>query len=149
MFKKGILSFFVSDHFPVYVVRKTDRNTWVIEQIQGRSYAKYKKALLFQFLTEIDWEVYYALPNVDEKWSFICSILDIFLDIFCPIKSFTVKNTGNAWITPDLVIKMKETTLQLSSLKPLFHKTLEMHKMPEGLSAPSSEMPRIPISLIK
>ena len=99
----GTLDHYVSDHQPIYVVQKKQRDARPCIEFQGRSYRNYDKSMFRDRLLGQDWEEYYKIKDPSKAWGFIIDKVLPILDEMCPIKTFKIKNYRPEWITAELI----------------------------------------------
>ena len=102
----GTLSHYVSDHQPIYVVKKKKRDDRLDVEFQGRSYRNFDKAIFQERLLGCD--SFYILVAVNQAWEFVLNQLMPILDDMCPIRTFRIKNYRPAWITAELIEHIKD-----------------------------------------
>ena len=64
----GSLPQLMSDHLPVYAVKKKPKEDFVIVHTMGRSYRTYDYTDFCDYLYNINWSTWQENKNVDEKW---------------------------------------------------------------------------------
>ena len=105
----GTLNHNLSDHFPVFIVRKKERNKCIKKEVEGRSYLRYNTERFQALLTEQDWETF-DMNNDDPEllWDiFVKNISDV-LDQMCPIKKLSVPETKPNWLNNDILLLMRK-----------------------------------------
>ena len=104
----GTINLHVSDHVPVYLIKKKASDNRQRECFRGRSYMGYSKDLLSDELTgEIKNEFRETIdPNA--CWDLMENFLHSFLDRFCTIKTFCSKENTPAWISNDILTLSKD-----------------------------------------
>ena len=65
----GTLDMFISDHHPVYIIKKKYRNIPDSKEFEGRSYRNLDKDLLLSNLIAADWKQFYNIPDPEIAWS--------------------------------------------------------------------------------
>ena len=99
----GTLDSNISDHLPVWVVRKKIKIKPITSIFTGRTYENYSVGILSERLDQINWRAFYDEHNVDKAWDyFVQSILSILKDI-CPIRNSRYTNSRPPWITNELM----------------------------------------------
>ena len=105
----GALDSFLSDHQPIFILKKKSRNEGKTDQFfQGRSYKYYDKQKFTQNLTNTDWSCFYDAQNPTLAWEFMYNNIKNEADKMCPIREFKIKNTKPCWVTNELVEQMKD-----------------------------------------
>ena len=67
----GVLNDVISDHYPVYMCIKKERNRAEHKKIKGRTYKKYDKTFFQQLVIHENWYTFYDLSNPTELWNYI------------------------------------------------------------------------------
>ena len=106
--KAGSLDHFISDHQPIFVVKKKKRDHRPKVEFKGRSYRNYDKALFGQQLLNFIWDDFYDIRDPDAAWSFLLEKILNVLDRMCPIRSYLIKNYRPEWITSELIEQIKD-----------------------------------------
>ena len=104
----GTLDLFISDHQPIFVVKKKLRNPRVKMCFSGRSYLGYSKDLLSDALTNDIKAEFRHSGDPNHCWNLMETFLTNFLDLHCPIKTFRTKENTPAWVTRDIIILAKD-----------------------------------------
>ena len=77
----------VSDHLPVYLIRKKVKSSNEKVDFKGRSYKNLNKDIVENMLRNVDWTTF-ANSDVDSCWNYLLeNIMDI-LENICPEKDF-------------------------------------------------------------
>lgn len=93
----GCINYSLSDHFPVYLVKKRVRPNLIKEKVYTRSYRNFDQDLFGLLLIEHDWSDVFRKEDVNEIW---CIIKDTILGItndMCPYVWKTVRNDKPFW----------------------------------------------------
>ena len=97
--KSGVLDTGFSNHLPVFINKKKEREDKSFETIYGRSYAAYDK-LLFQndivnhYISDLYWNS--TTKNVDLLWDYILFAIVEVVDFHCPMKRMKVRRNSIA-----------------------------------------------------
>ena len=111
----GTLPVYVSDHLPIYAVRKKAKSSPINITVMGRSYRTYDQSDFFDFLLNYDWSIFNVSTNVDEKWCHLIDVIMAYLDIHCPLREMKFKDHKKPWMTKEifeLIFQRNETMLQ-------------------------------------
>ena len=103
-----VLDLHISDHQPVFVVKKKLKDTSRKVAFKGRSYINYNKDLLSDALTHDVKTLFRQDVNPNVGWDHMEKFLVDFLDRQCPIKTFRSKENTPAWITHDVIVLSKD-----------------------------------------
>ena len=104
----GVINLHISDHQPVYLIKKKIRHTRPTLSFKGRSYVQYTKEKLSDALTNEIKKSFREAVDPNECWELMESFLTKFLDSNCPIKTFRSKDSTPAWISHDIIILSKD-----------------------------------------
>ena len=102
----GVLDVMLSDHDMIFATRKKDKTTYNHVTFRGRSYRNYVKEDLRHHLTNTDWDNYYTLNNPNDCWSFIVDIIVNKINEMCPLKSKSVRDKNEPWLTNEILEAM-------------------------------------------
>ena len=108
MSSAGIINLNISDHMPIYLIRKKSKDNRAKICFKGRSYAGYSKVLLSDCLTNRVKEGFRQSADPNECWDLMEGFLLDFLDQTCPIKTFRTRDNTPAWITHDIITLSKD-----------------------------------------
>ena len=67
----GCINYNVSDHLPIYIIKKRTRTVREKKYIYCRRYRNYNKAIFQENLRKLDWTILDLLDNVEDMWSMI------------------------------------------------------------------------------
>ena len=67
----GTLEYNISDHLPIFCLRKKSRNLKETVSFSGRSYRNYDPAELRDSLRNLNWNYFYSLSDPSQCWKFI------------------------------------------------------------------------------
>ena len=104
----GTLNHYISDHQPIFVVKKKGRDTRPSVDFQGRSYRNFDKTVFRDKLVGRDWDNFYDISDPVEAWDSILGNLTPVLDEMCPIRTFRIKNYRPNWISDELIEQIKD-----------------------------------------
>ena len=88
----GTLEHYVSDHQPVYVVKKKGRDVRPNVEFRGRSYRNFDKKVLTEKLLNCNWEEYFESLGPEIAWDYLMGQFIPLLDEMCPVRTFQIKN---------------------------------------------------------
>ena len=113
----GVLNDVISDHYPVYVCVKKERNHVEFKKIKGRTYRKYDKNIFQTLISQGDWTLFYALTDPIELWDFILNMIRTHIDIMCPIKFLKIRSNSQPWITQEVIEAINDRNELYSDLQ--------------------------------
>ena len=99
---QGTMPQLLSDHLPVYAVKKKAKEAYENIIIKGRSYKKYDYHNFAEYILSTDWADFDTNTNVNDKWSFVLERINSYLDIHCPIKDIHFKDMKKPWMSRDI-----------------------------------------------
>ena len=105
----GTLDSFLSDHQPIFLVKKKERNVGKAEQIfEGRSYRNYDKQKFIDNILAQKWTYFYETQDPEKAWEEMQSIIIREADKQCPIRTYKIKNNKPCWLTNEILEQMKD-----------------------------------------
>ena len=104
----GILDIYISDHLPIYYVRKKGRERNPKKVIGGRSYKHYvKEDYQHDIINDVRCRDFWDLhTDVDALWSLIHEIIDEHANYHCPMVDMYVNENCPYWFSRDLIEKI-------------------------------------------
>ena len=118
-----VLGDLLSDHFPIFCIRKKEREKIIREWKTIRQYKNYNEVVFCNILMEIDWNAYAVEMNVDIMWDTLLDKINEILTVMCPFKRVYVRSQKTPWITNDIIHYINERTKFIK----LFRKTGSLH----------------------
>ena len=113
----GILHDLLSDHFPIFCVRKKRRERVIKEWKTIRIFKHYNSDNFINLLLQSDWNMYETENNPDVLWDIIVDKIDNILSVMCPYKKVYVRHRKTPWITPEIIHYMNERKKYVRILK--------------------------------
>ena len=104
----GVIELHLSDHQPVYVVKKKPRDNRAKTCFSGRTYMMYNKDLLSDSLTNNVKNSFLQCEDPNQCWEQMENFLRTFLDVHCPIKTFRTRENTPAWVTREIIVMAKD-----------------------------------------
>ena len=99
----GVLDINISDHLPVFILRKKVNVRSPKCEFKGRSYRNYDKEMLSVKLNQYSWDEFYMLEDVNECWQTMIDRIMVTLDELCPIKTFSFTKEKQPWLDQELL----------------------------------------------
>ena len=84
--KSGSLNVNVSDHIPIFVVRKKVKIKPIRVEFVGRTYRNYSKDILANKMSEVGWNALYQLEDPDAIWDTLYNRLLTIINDICPFR---------------------------------------------------------------
>ena len=102
--RTGVLNYNLSDHLPIFCIRKKDRNLLylVVDHID------YDPDKLRRYLQSLDWNEFYTLNDPSQCWQFMYNAILDEIDRQCPIKEITLKKVKPMWMNDYLLYLVNE-----------------------------------------
>ena len=104
--ESGTLDINISDHLPMFFIRKKIKAQKINVDFKGRSYKNLTKDKVKEILDTVDWSKF-AKNYVDVCWNFLYNNMKFVLDTLCPEKMFKFAKNRPVWITNDLINLIK------------------------------------------
>ena len=113
--QSGVLAALLSDHLPVFGIKKRTVHEKEVSTVVARNYKNYCQEDLTDLMLEADWDLYWQLESPNEQWDFIHEHIDLFLDYHCPLKAMRIKAGSKDWMTPEILeyISERESLVKL------------------------------------
>ena len=114
----GTLDSFLSDHQPIYILKKKESNGGKTDQLfEGRSYRHYDRQTFFNNIKEANWDSFYEASDPTLAWEIMQNNIILEADKMCPIKQFKIKNTKPCRVTNELIECMRDRDYLYSKAK--------------------------------
>ena len=104
----GVLNLHISDHQPVYFIKKKVRESRRKVVFKGRTYVNYSKETLSDCLTNAIKLEFRDEVDPNKCWDLMATFLYKFLDEHCPIRTFRTTDNTPPWVTHDLIVLAKD-----------------------------------------
>lgn len=98
-----VINYNCSDHLPVYINIKKNKESYHKTKFVGRSYRNYVKEDFQQILYNHNWGRLYGTWDVNDAWDLIFDKIRMTADQLCPIKEFFVKKDHPVWFNHDII----------------------------------------------
>ena len=118
----GVLDFALSDHLPIFLIRKKQKTKPSYAHTRGRSYNYYRKD---NFQDDIKchprWKSFWDLEEnkPDEMWDVMLEIITEVSDFHAPLKDMKVREDTPPWITKDLISEVNQKDFLFKKAKKL------------------------------
>ena len=107
----------ISDHLPVYCVKKKSRKKHDYVYRSVRDLSNYNADVFSRLIRNLDWEAFYELNWVDEMWRFLYDKMYEILGIMCPLKRFRQRAKATPWLTADIYRAMRRRDSYISRFR--------------------------------
>ena len=101
----GVIPHLIADHFPIYIVKKKDRNDKRFVHSFGRSYKHYNKEMFQNLIqTIMKWRSFWNKtndPNI--LWDLMLLIIVDAINVLCPIKRMRMRTNVPGWINRECI----------------------------------------------
>ena len=106
--KSGTMSMMLSDHQPIYVVKKKVRETRNSATFEGRSYNSLDINSFKERMAKLELDDLYEMSSPEEIWLSILDHITSDLDKHCPVRKFKIANYKPEWASDDLLEQIKD-----------------------------------------
>lgn len=112
----GVINCTMSDHNPIFLVKKKIKLENKARTFRGRCYKNYNLDLLKLELNKVNWEEIKLESNPDIQWNLMHTHLVQIADKLCPKKMFYITKQRPAFLTTELLelIKERDTVFRLA-----------------------------------
>ena len=105
----GTLDTFLSDHQPIFLLKKKEKNKGKLEQtFQGRSYRTYDKQKFVDNILAQRWNYFYDAPDPSQAWEEMSRIITREADKQCPLRTYKIRHKKPCWLTNEILEIMKD-----------------------------------------
>ena len=98
----------ISDHQPIYVVKKKQREKHERTTFTGRSYKNFNLELFKERLLRIDLSDLFDMEDPSVMWDKLLGYIQHDLDIHCPIRTSLFRNYRPSWFNESLIEQIKD-----------------------------------------
>ena len=98
----GVLNDLLSDHFPIYVIRKKARDKIKKVMKSIRNFKNYNEEHFHNLFLQIDWETFFDCEDPDTLWEVIHAKMLEILTIMCPYRNICVRENKTLWFTNEI-----------------------------------------------
>lgn len=115
--KYGCLDCVMSDHYPIYLVKKRVKTNTARVEVRRRKKTNYDREVFKQKLLDLDWSLLDVLDDVDVMWGMIYKGLMYELDIMCPYTFVKIRKSKPVWFNGALADLARERDVLFSKYK--------------------------------
>lgn len=98
----GCINFNISDHMPVFAIKKRLPVEKEFVQIKKRTVRNYNVDEFSQNLEELDWSILDEFEDVNIAWNMVLKGILLEVDILCPYQTFKVNKLRPVWYNSDI-----------------------------------------------
>ena len=104
----GVINYNVSDHKPIYIVKKKPRNCKETVTKLGRCYTNYSIEALIEHLDTVDMTPIHECQDTNECWERIYQIIKEAADKICPIVELKIRVNSVKYLNHELIELQKD-----------------------------------------
>lgn len=71
VYQVGVINYNLSDHLPIFIIKKRERVTNEYEYIHKRAFKNYDADIFGETLAELDWTIIDLLEDPNTAWSML------------------------------------------------------------------------------
>ena len=98
----GVLNDLISDHYPVFVIRKKERERVIKVEKRVRLLKNYDDNNFRNLFSEMHWDNFFGCREVNVLWDKIYDHIYSILEIMCPFKNISVRENRVPWFTNEI-----------------------------------------------
>lgn len=102
IYKSGTVNYNISDHIPIFMIKKRIHDIKQNAFVYGRSYKHYDKEAFMKALTDYDWSSLEMLDEPDKVWEIIKGKILAEIDKTCPLKKLKINVLKPEWLSLEL-----------------------------------------------
>ena len=115
-FKSGVINYNISDHSPVFMIKKRQKIKHERGYVIGRSYMNYDKIAFQNNLKNLDWSIIFLLDNPNDAWNMLYKAILLEADKMCPKRKIKISYNRPTWLTEELTEIGREREILLSDM---------------------------------
>ena len=104
--ESGTLDTNISDHLPIFFIRKKIKTVKTKTSFRGQSYKNIDQELFEKNFNNFTWENY-ANNDLDTFWDTLYNRIMLAADKFCPVQDFKFSSDKPIWLKNDVIAIMK------------------------------------------
>lgn len=106
--ESGTLNYNLSDHLPIYLIKKKTKSERKTQRFRGRSFFHYSLDAFETELEKYDWNLILTENNPNTQWDMCEKILFDISDVICPLRNFQITKSRPEFFTNELCEFIKE-----------------------------------------
>ena len=102
MSRSGVINTEISDHLPIFLVKKKERLVMEYKYMFGRTYSSFDRmAYQNDIQNHYLWNVFWNSNSNDMEllWSYMLHIITEIADVHCPIRRMKIGNNNPHWMS--------------------------------------------------
>lgn len=115
--QSGCINHNISDHLPVFVVKKRLTKPVELEIIRKRTFKNYDQETFGDRLFELDWSILDLLHDVNLAWSMLYKGMLFEVNKLCPYKEFRIKKNRPIWYNSEICSLGRERDIILRNYR--------------------------------
>ena len=103
------MSIIISDHLPVFIIKKKEKEITKTTKFFGRSYVGYNKDLFQSDLrNHLKWNDFWSISDNDPDllWECMEDIITEVVNFYCPYKKMKFRDDSPEWITKEIIAEL-------------------------------------------
>ena len=102
-YMSGCINYNISDHLPIYIVKKRKHIVGEKKYVYCRSYRNYNKDIFQENLRKLDWSILDLLDNIEDMWCMIYKAIEYEVNCMCPYKRIKISINRPEWMNRELL----------------------------------------------
>lgn len=107
----GVLNLNISDHLPIFIIKKKPRETGEFSYVTGRQYRDFDMCRFIDDLQDLKVEEVFSTDDPNEIWHRLYSFYLAVIDLHCPKKRLRVRKNRPQFISEELIKLMRDRDL--------------------------------------
>ena len=106
----GVFSIMISDHLPIFLIKKKQKHKATSDNIKCRSYANYEKQKYQEEIkTHPNWTNFWQVNKEDPEkmWEVMEKIILVRVNGHCPYKNVRIKEDTPPWISREILSEIR------------------------------------------
>ena len=90
IYKSGVINYNITDHLPVFMIKKRQKIQHKKRYVLGRTYTNYDKTIFQINLQNLDWTILYVLKYPNDAWKMSFKAIVFEANKMSPVRRFKV-----------------------------------------------------------
>ena len=113
----GVLDVLISDHLPVYCIRKKLREKHESVYRTVRDFSNYNADNFSTLNRSLNWDVFNNMDDVETVWNYLYKNVRDILSVICPFRSLRQRAKVTPWLNVDIYRAMRKRDKYISLFK--------------------------------